>query len=1370
VGETLGELIRQARIQRGWEQDELAQQLGSVGQQTVSRWERGLSRPRPAVIPQLAGLLNVSENQLLAVAGYPSIEAAGPSDNEPPAHALLGTLPFHQLSAEDFENFTADLARHLFPDGEAFRNGEPGYSQEGADVIIRASSGERIYIQCKKVREFGPARVREVVSAMGSGATRCYLYLSRTASPDARKEIARHPGWQIRDARDLSADVRYLPDQDSAARLVETYFGASYRDVFLGAHGHGAWLTPGEYFSAETSGRIYTHGWTLAGRAAELRDLAAFLKDSGQQVAVITGRGGIGKTRLLSEFARKAENEAAAKVRFLARDAAVMPGDFDSLPSGHRAAVVIDDAHNRGRLAGVIRGIRSARPGAKVILSLRPQGLARLRADLREAGLHQSEVPEWRLDDLDFAAAETLAAEALGPHAGGGLPRQLAALAADCPLLITVGGTLISDGHLDPTRLASGAAFREEIITAFRDAITGPDPAAAPGTRQEVLQAIAAVQPFRVDQAAFRSALSGLAGKPFDQLMPHIRHLEEAGVLIRRGNSLRIVPDLLGDVILSEAAADLPHGISTDYLERVLASAESDCLLHLVANASRIDWQIRTGYRTGPSLAESLWPMITSRFRSGGITARLQILDMLRRVAFYQPAAAINLVRLAIADPAPNGERLSPDDRWHPRAAGEQTLEALPTILENTAYNQEHLQEAADLLWELAANDDRPPNQHPEHPIRVLQRLIEYSIAKPVSFHGLLIDAAAGWIRHPRAEDWLYSPFEILKPLLATSVTAFIHNRLELRIRTYPVIPDVVRGLRTRVLGLAFAEARSPDPRWAVEAMQAIGQSIRYEHPADPDEQRKWTPLFVEAIEQIGDLLSGPELDPVVTIAARQALYWHVQYSPTSTKATATTVWNQLPDTALHKLALALHDGWGHLVPHGRNPQEAEHLREAMLTAAAAEAARTWPDDQRLAEQIEERLTVDRRAFPGTSGSSPRPFVWTLARDRPAVALEVCERVTRNPASSLQELIPPVLSQLADALPAEAIRQARRLLSTQNTSVARYVTEAFGFARGNRPVLLEGEEELLRSLLGSAEPDVRRMAVKAAAALASTSPGLAIELLTTVDITDPDTAETLAAAFGPYGGLSWADLPETQAEQILRQLSRCPTIESYEIACLLAEIAKEHPERVLDLLKDRITTWEKMPARAGYLPIPHIWHVRPDFRVHDRYPALLRDIRDWIAEGVTSPARRTMGAQIFAVIAGPYDEEARATLIEAVESEENAQVKAVGAILREAPSELAWDLSFVRHALHAAARHGAEYAKSISSGLLQAAINGTLPIPLGQPATDHAGQPDKLTAILHNVPPGSPEASFYQSLAIWTQKVKHLDDPLEDELPDGRHW
>ena len=1369
--EKLGELIRQARVQRGWEQSELAQRLGSVGQQTVSRWERGQSRPRPAVIAQLAGLLNLSESQLLSAAGHKHIEAADLVDSPPPVRTRLATLPFQLLSAEEFENFSADLARHLFPGAEAVRNGGSGSRQDGADVIVRTRSGALIAIQCKQVKEFGPARVREVVSGMRLGAARYYLYLSRTASPEARKEIAKHPGWQVKDAKDLSADVRYLNDQDAAVRLVETYFGVAYREVFLGLPDPGPWLPSADFFRHEASGRIYSHDWTLVGRATDVRNLTAFLDDPECAVAVIVGRGGIGKSRLLRDFARTAEQQSAAvQVRFLARNAVIGPRDFESLPTGDQIVIVIDDAHDRSGLSGVITGIRRARPGAKIVLSLRPQGRGQLRADLRAVGLHQSDVHEWCLDDLELTAAEALAAEALGPHASPALPQQLAALAPDCPLLIVVGGALIDRGRLDPARLAFGAAFREEIMTAFRDAVALADPAAGPDIRQEILNAIAALQPFRIDQPPFRSALSGLAGRPFDQLMPHIRHLEEAAVLIRRGNSLRIVPDLLGDAVFADAALDLPSGASTEYLERVLAYAEGDCLLHIFANASRVDWQIRTGYLTNPSLVESLWPIVTSRFRNGDIMTRLRLLDVLRRVAFFQPAATIELVRWAMTNPATTTEAPATPGRQEPEHSKRLVLQALPGVLENAAYNCEHLRQAADLLWELAERDVRPPNQHPGHPIRILQGLIEYNLAKSTDFHDLIIDAAAGWLHKAHTGDWLYSPFEVLRPLLATAVMAVIPDGMAVKIRTYAVTAAAVKGLRGRVLDLTFAEARSRDPRRAVEAMRAIGESIRYENPADPHEQQQWTPLFIETIERIGDLFTGPELDPTVTVAAKQALWWHVQYSQTGTRRAANNAWNRLPNSASHNLALALHDGWGHLLPHGSDAAETERLRETALKEAVAEATQRWPDE-RLVEQIEERLTIDRRAFPGRQGS-PRPFIWTLAHAQPSAAQIICQRVAQNPNSILQELLPAALNPLAAVLPGEAIRQALSLLATREPGVTRYVAEAFGFARGNRSNLLDGEDDLLRSLLGSDEPDVRCLAVTAVIALARTSPGLALELLTSVNFTDsPSVAEAVAAAFGPYSVLSWADLPENQADQILRQIHECPSIDSHEITSLLAEIAKTQPDRILSLLKGRVETWEnKESSHAGYLPLPRSWHVQPDFKAHNHYPALLRSARDWVTQGAASPGRRAMGAQIFAAVAGRFDEQARAILMEALESDDTSQVEAAGAILREAPPELPWDLDFVSQALHAAARHGAEHAEAVGSNLLAAAINGSPPVTLGQSANEQAGQHDRLIKILDRTSDGSIAERFYRSLARWNQNLMHLDDQIAVHRSDRREW
>ena len=120
--ESLGELIRRARMQLGVEQSDLARRLG-VGQQTVSRWERDLSRPRLAVLAQLARALNLSESQLLPAGGYES--AVGLADS-PPTRTLLPELPFHLLSAQQFESFSADLARHLFRGAEAFAERRPG--------------------------------------------------------------------------------------------------------------------------------------------------------------------------------------------------------------------------------------------------------------------------------------------------------------------------------------------------------------------------------------------------------------------------------------------------------------------------------------------------------------------------------------------------------------------------------------------------------------------------------------------------------------------------------------------------------------------------------------------------------------------------------------------------------------------------------------------------------------------------------------------------------------------------------------------------------------------------------------------------------------------------------------------------------------------------------------------------------------------------------------------------------------------------------------------------------------------------------------------------------------------------------------------
>src|SRR5690349_3059164 len=98
-----GEIIRQARIQHGWDQAELAQRLGSVRQQAVSRWENGTSRPRRAMVAQLADLLDLDVAVLLLAADYPGATADTHAEVRLPVRPLLEKLPFDELSPDDFE-------------------------------------------------------------------------------------------------------------------------------------------------------------------------------------------------------------------------------------------------------------------------------------------------------------------------------------------------------------------------------------------------------------------------------------------------------------------------------------------------------------------------------------------------------------------------------------------------------------------------------------------------------------------------------------------------------------------------------------------------------------------------------------------------------------------------------------------------------------------------------------------------------------------------------------------------------------------------------------------------------------------------------------------------------------------------------------------------------------------------------------------------------------------------------------------------------------------------------------------------------------------------------------------------------------------
>lgn len=1365
----LGEQLHRARVRRGWTQGDLARRLGVVEQQTVSRWERGVSRPRPEMISKLAQVLGIPWQEIASDIGHVARDGV---DARTPARPLARSLPLLELPPERFEGFCKDLFRFLRGATEVHRYGGSGHAQHGIDLVVERPDGVTEVVQCKRHQRFGPSKVRQAVEATEFEADRYLLLLARdTASPSARDEMRRHHGWQLWDAEDVADAIRYELDPADAIRLVDTYFPNS-RESFLGVPSPGPWIVPEEFFRPFQSSGVFHHERPLVGRHETVRGVCNWVdSEDSLPVGLVVGRGGIGKTRLLREVAEVLQYERGVPVRFLATAMEVTPASLEVLPRG-RLALVIDDAHDRSDLSGVLHSVIRERPECRVLLALRPYGVPNLDSAVRALGLPRMDVPMWELGDLTIEEAEGLARSIV--HDSQRAVR-LASLTRDCPLITVLGAELIQRGSLDSGHIEAATDIRSQVLSAFREALTGKGAHRPSDLRETVLDLIALLQPLRTDAEDFRQLVTDAVDTPWDRVVRELRDLEATGILLRRGNSLRIVPDLLGDAILADAAFD-QAGNSTGLAERVFIGAgDAGPRQHAFVNMIRVDWQVRDRRELDASPAGLMWRTLRDEFRYAGVRGRKRLLQLVARVSAFAPSESLDLVRWAINNPTSTVEEL---DQPYAALLGQidysDVLHELPPILRGVAYTFAHLPEICDLLWELAIEDDRPPNQHPQHALRVLQDLAEYQPGKPSAYNEVVLERAEQWLERGLSSE-IYSPFDVLDPLLATEGADRQWSHSAITFQPFALRLEAVRPLRDQVIELALGEVVGGDLGRAVRATQTIGNALRgpaglFGRAIPSDERERWDGVFVETLIWLQGELTNADLDPVVWSAMRAALNWHLRWSESRTRSAAEAVMALAPQSLEHHLTEALLDSWGERFDRA----EFDYASiESQLQADNQELAQRLCDRHTTEEVVailEERLEAISRGLPGKENEGGR-FVWTLCTECPAVAYAICRRVLAAPATACVSVVAAALGAMAEDLNPATIETARALCESSSTDVVRRTAHALGWGRGSRSHLLDGELALLHDLAVHEDFHVRRSVAHAAQVIAGSASGQAKDLLLSIPFNDSDVvAEEVLGALARQETLSWTRLNEQQRGMLLSQLAGSPSLDDYRIQQALAELSAIHPEEVLKLLFARAERTEQSYA-DDYQALPFEWSAALRFREHKDFPAHLRIVRDWIARRPESGWRHQFGPDIFWAVARECDSEVERLLIESVEHPNPNVLRATSLILWGAPRE--WVLEsegVVGEVLDGAARRGQGYVESIQSGLHAAVISGGRVGAIGQPFKEDVEQKEKALDIAARLPEGSPAHDFYQALGRAAQASIESSIERDQKFLDPRDW
>ncbi|MBN0047987.1 XRE family transcriptional regulator [Streptomyces actuosus] len=1333
--------IKAAREAQGWSQQELARRLG-VGQQAVSRWERGKATPSDATLGLMQTLLGLDHGRVSA-------------STTPVGLPRLTELPFNILDEYEFESFSADLTSELSPEASVTRFGGRGEKQHGIDIRVVMPTGERVGIQCKRYAKFQPASFDAAVAELdpdSAAIDRCVLFLTVPASVKVQQRAAKLPTWEIWDADVLARKVRGLP-RDAALRIVDRYF-PGFREPFLGIRTPSPWETAAEAFDRFGQGDRYSHRWTLVGRSAELDALTRLAEAPTEEspLGLLIGAAGAGKSRLLKAVSQRLEEGAAMVVRIAPREP-VGPEDFDLLPNDRKLVLIVDDAHEHGSgLRTLIAGVRRERPDAKILMATRPYGLPAVREALRNLGVDHSVVPTWTLTELSTTQAAALAAEALGSDMGN-LATRLARAVGDCPLLLVVGAVQIRDGRLSTRLLETDEQIRREVADSFLHTATAGRVGDSSFLRG-VLRAVSLLQPFRENVPSFQTALAALADQPFYELAPHLKALEDAGVLLRRGTSLRIVPDLLGDVVLSDAALMTSSGSSTGYLERAYAVIqEREPLLNALVNASRVDWQWRMDKPQTSSLVDPLWKVVTDAVQAAGPDEQMAYLPFLRQIGVFQPQRVSRLLHwLYESRPSPLVQR------------------AMAPALEAVAHDLDYVDEASDLLWELGRNDPRTLNAHPDHALRILTQLASYEPGKAFAYQEAIIRAVARWLGSAAAQS-VHSrmPLALLDPVFASEAESTIQEGWTLTIRRSAVNLDLVQNIRRQALDLLYSEYESTDPCRSAKAALSFEEVLRNSRGAGGSH-------VVTLLNELRDRTREIQPGPLASCAMRRAVSWDTTYGSAQGQEAAQEVIDALPASVSHEIAIALHSNWWTEVRRGDSGdyQAAGEAWDAKLHEIAMASA-TWTPE-RTWEQVESLLTQGFDVF-GIGPENAHAFMDHLVDAQPGLAEVICTQVVQCPEPVQHAVLPAALRALLRETASDGVERARALVSIGQPSLARAVAIALTERRPGKKVAPDALLILSGELADHNDSVVRRLVIVAAATLSQTNHAAAVDLVTSVPIRgSADVAEEFARAVTIYRWLDWSDLAPDHASAVLAQLREVPELDGYDLQRLLSALSASHGDDVLELMMSRVEHWESALERLPtYTPLPFGWHVPLRFSDSSRRMEYLRRVQEWTAAveaGSRAASRREHYApEIFQAVAVTFDHEVQRLFVEWFRTGSPDQKRAAAILLQAAGNDLVWqEPAFVSEVLRTAASTSAEVLQLAGGSLHSSVTTGTRRGSPGEPYAEDVDIRDRAASIMATLEQGSVEERFYRSLKESAERMIAWAVRDDGAAPDHRTW
>ena len=624
--------------------------------------------------------------------------------NGPPVESKPTTIPFEapNFKWEEFEAFFCQfLEAHPTIEGReiksARRYGVQGGKQEGIDLLatVEGPSGtEEWTFQCKHVKNWTDKKTETAIKKHAyPTATLRFLLITSSVNEKARKPLEGQSEWRLWDGRQISGEFFKLQPRQAAANIAHRCFGPAWAQALFAISGRGSLLTPEAYFACnQDRDNLVVHDYPLVGRQTQLLEMDAFVKESKARVLILPGRGGMGKSRLLKEWAGGWRQRFKQGACWFARgDAAGLLEQMESL--GESPVVVLDDAHLHPALRDGVLSALAQIPGAKFMCTTRPGGEEEIIQKALDHSFDRRQVHQLdELPRLTAQEAKSLAEIFLGPrlalHAPSWIP-----LVQDCPVFALIAAREV--------RERGGYAFAQINNQDIREAVFARMDRHVPEELRRsghpLLKALALLGPIR-EPADFLSFWGKHTGKPQSELDGVLEQLAGAGLVERGKWDLHVVPEIYADYLAHNAVFN-SSGADTGFLGEVMQTLgdslfdpKQPWLRNLARNLAQAQWLMHQKDEEAPDLFSRVQERVKARVNAMAKLERMKLLDQWVEVASAQPSAALDLVRHIWTSVEIQAEPKGWETPQLLRAS-------IQVILAAAQHESPQVREALDLLW-----------------------------------------------------------------------------------------------------------------------------------------------------------------------------------------------------------------------------------------------------------------------------------------------------------------------------------------------------------------------------------------------------------------------------------------------------------------------------------------------------------------------------------------------------------------------------------------------------------------------------------------------------------------------------------------------